>query len=243
LSRARYYYNGMSMRSLPFLTALIALALALPAAAAAPTWSQVDDKDGIRVYTRPIPGVDFDEFKGVTVVHARIEVLGMVLRDIPRFPDWFAECKEASVVEKFDDNNVILHFIQDAPWPVSDRDVVLKINTEVDYPNGRAVISMKAVDDSRVPPKPGRVRMKSMTGRFVLEYLSREKTRVTYVIRADPSGSLPGALANSASKGYPHTTLKGMRRVARRQKYVDLADASKDKAAIERLIAEGALSR
>lgn len=233
----------MRSKQLTLLLVLCAGAVVARALAAEPAWEQVDDKDGIRVYTRPIPGVDFNEFKGVTVIHARIEVLGMVLRDIPQYPDWFADCKEAQVVERFDDNNVVLHFVQDAPWPVSDRDVVLKVNTDVDYTKGRAVIKMASVDDPRVKPKPDRVRMRSMTGSFVLEYLAREKTRVTYVIRADPSGTLPGALANTASRAYPYETLRGMRRMARRQKYVDLADASQDKQIIERLLAEGALSR
>ena len=43
-------------------------------------WKQVKERSGIKVYTRDVPGSDIDDFKGVGIVDARLEVLGSIMR-------------------------------------------------------------------------------------------------------------------------------------------------------------------
>ena len=229
------------MRSRSIALAVIVGLIAWSAHAAEPAWEFAEEKDGVKVYTRPIPGVEFREFKGVAVIEAPIEVLGTVLRDIESFPQWFADCKHTRIIEKIDDNTFIFLFVQGAPWPVSDRDVVLKASTRVDWHGGRAVVDLVSMDDPRQPPTKERVRLRSMTGHFVFEYQTRNRTKVSYSIKADPSGSLPAALANSTTRKYPLDTLKGMRRMATMAKYREAAVASSDARAIDQLVAEGVL--
>ncbi len=223
---------------------LIAGTTVLLAGAGAPevsAWEPTEERDGIRVYTRPVPGQDFHEFMGVGLVEAPIEVLYHLLLDLESYPQWFTRCQQATLIEQVDPNTRIFWYVQDAPWPVSDRDVVLRAVAQVDWRAGRVEIQLASVNDARRPPDAQRVRMRSMSGAFLLEYRGRARTRVTYTMRADPSGNVPAALASYSSRTSPRITLQGMRRISTQDRYRITAAASGDTRTIDALVAAGVL--
>ena len=69
------------MKSKSLFMAFLALFLISMALFAESGWKRVKNSNGIQVYTRSVAGSDLDEFKGITVVDARIEVIGEVIRD------------------------------------------------------------------------------------------------------------------------------------------------------------------
>ncbi len=211
-------------------------------AAEPPVWELTEERDGIRVYTRPIPDQDFHEFMGVGLVEAPIEALYHLLLDIESFPMWFPRCRQATMIEPVDAHTRIFWYVMDAPWPISDRDVVLRTSSCVDWRMGRVEFQLASVDDARRPPAAPRVRMRSMRGGFVLEYQGRTQTLVTYTIRVDPSGPVPSALANAGSGKSPLPTLLGMRRMATRERYRIAAASSGDTHTIDELVSAGMLS-
>ena len=202
-------------------------------------WKLYRDEDDIQLYRRSVKSSNFDEFKGVTVVNARIEVIGMVLRDLPAYSKWMAGCKKLVVIEKFDENNMITYYVQKTIWPVTDRDVVLETVTKIDWESGRFAVELISIEDSRVPPKENLVRMAKMIGKWLVEYIDREHTRVTFIFTSDPAGSLPASLVNDNMKNFPYHTLRGMKRIVKEKKYIEAADRSQEKEILEKYIAEG----
>ena len=83
-----------------------------------PDWQLFNETDGIRLYRRDVPDMDFDAFKGETIIHARIEVIGMVLRDVLAYPEWMPSCQQTRIIEKFDEQNFIIHQLNKTPWPL-----------------------------------------------------------------------------------------------------------------------------
>ncbi len=220
-----------------FAISLVGLFLPRAAEAAAPGWKLVKSGDGIRSYSRSVPGSDTLEFKATTVLDARMEVVAQIIRDVPSFTQWMASCSAAKIVKKFDENNMIVHILMDFPM-VSDRDLVVKADTAYDTGKGRAVVKLSLVPGADVPVQKGVVRMPEFSGTYLIEYISRERTGLIYTYRANPGGSIPSFIANGFSKNLLFDTLKGLKDMVKKDAYRAAADRSNDKDIIQGLTAD-----
>lgn len=198
-------------------------------------WRLSKKHNEIWVYTRPSPTCGFDEFKGITIIDARIEVLGIVLKDIPSFPLWMSDCQKSYILEQNGKNDFIFHFVQTLPWPVKNRDMVLQARSTIDWKAGYFQVDFHSVDDGRIPTSDDYIRMK-VVGCFLLEYIEREKTQVTYIIQADPSGFMPAVVANLISRKIPYETLLRMREMVKYNRYRKWADESEEKKDLEKAL-------
>ena len=112
-----------------------------------------------------------------------------------------------------------------APWPVADRDVVLRGETTVDVAGRRVVISFHSVDDPRAPRLADVVRIPSARGHWILTpERDGRATRVEYQLHAEAGGSLPGWIANVVSRVVPQRTLLALRGQVKRRRYPRLED-------------------
>ncbi len=187
--------------------------------AAEPPWEFIRETQGIRLYRRDLPNTDIDEFKGETVINAGIDVIGMALRDVPAYPTWMPDCKQVRFIEQFDEENFILYQVQNAPWPVLDRDAVVNVATVIDWKSGRFTVTLSDIDDPRVPPTPDCIRIARLNGEWIVEYLDDNHSRVSYRFTADPSGALPIAMINANLQKAPYTTLRGLQRIVQEPDY------------------------
>ena len=210
----------MIKKTITLITAL--LLLFSPVTATEKSWQLSLNKNGVAVYTKPAENSVFDEFKGVVVIDANIDVLEMVLRDIPSFPIWMSGCKESPIIEEIDKNNYIFYFVQGLPWPLTDRDTAMKAKARFDRQNGFYSVSFHSIDDPRVPLRTGRIRM-NMEGGFTLKRTDNDHTTVTFFIKANPGGSIPGIIANIFSREIPYETLLSMKDIAKEEKYISQA--------------------
>jgi ribosome-associated toxin RatA of RatAB toxin-antitoxin module len=223
------------MINFKFLRKILILCLLLfNQATVASEWQFIKAVDGIQIYTKAIDNSKIAEFKGITVINARIEVVGMVLRDIPAYSQWMSGCMESRIIEKFDENNLITHYMQETPWPVQNRDVVIKAMTQIDWQRGLVVVNLQSIEDSRVPPTEKFLRMNEMRGEWRLEYVDRERTKVTFILKLDPAGAIPSFVVNSSNNNFQYHTLLGLKKMVTQQKYLDAANHSKDKEMVEK---------
>ncbi len=199
-----------------FIISTIILLLCCPATAAESSWQLTLNKNGVAVYTKPAKGSVFDEFKGVVIIDANIDILEMILRDIPAFPLWISGCKASPIIEEIDSNNYIFYFVQGLPWPLNDRDTAMKAKADFDRKNGYYSVNFHSINDKRIPVKNDLIRMK-MEGGFILKRIDNNHTMVTFFIKAYPGGSIPGIIANIFSREIPYETLLSMKNIA--QKY------------------------
>ncbi|MBP7584450.1 MAG: START domain-containing protein [Spirochaetes bacterium] len=203
-------------------------------------WRLVRDESGIRVFTRDVADSDMDEFKAVTVINARIEVISEIFRDGPGYVKWMADCIEARIVKSIGRDTLIIYHATNAPWPVNDRDVVVKSRVVRDYSRGSFTAYLESFDTDLVPRRSDRVRMTKLTASFELAVVDREHTRVTYTVLADPAGSIPASVTNFFAKNNPHTTLKGLGRMAKLERYIEAGRKSADLPEVEKYFREHA---
>ncbi|RLC31609.1 MAG: hypothetical protein DRH32_03955 [Deltaproteobacteria bacterium] len=200
-------------------------------------WELIMSKDGINTYRMTHPGTNICSFKGVGFVDAGMEVIGAILRDIPDFPKWMAHCKHTRILKKIDRNTFIVHYVSKAPFPYMDRDAVFDSHAFYDFDRGAAHITFRTAKGYDFPKQKKYLRITDMEGEYHLEYFGENRTRVTYMHRADPGGNVPVSLANRFEiRYYPFLYIKGMRRVVKQKKYIDAGINSPEHALIERML-------
>jgi len=224
------------MKRIGILT-LMLLGATLIHASPASEWSLTNHLHGIKTYQRSTPGSSLLDLKGITVINARMENFGQVLRDLDAFPQWMDMCKQADLVSRIDENNMTLHIVFDFPV-VSNRDLVVKADTVYDLSKARGIVTLNLVKNSAVPVPKGVLRMPEFTGTYVFEYITREKTGVIYTYHADPGGYLPAFAVNIVGKYMLYRTLKNLGVMVKKPPYVQGGLRSKDRALFENILSD-----
>ncbi|MBH23218.1 MAG: hypothetical protein CMH57_01915 [Myxococcales bacterium] len=185
--------------------------MATPAAAQG-KWERINKEEGIEVFRKEIAGRDMPMFRGRAVVKADLYTVLAVLSDFDRHTEWMHSCFEAGLLKEIDDLNRLSYNRADAPWPVSDRDVVLRSKVEIDRDKKRITIHFRGVKSPLKPEVEDVVRMKRLKGYYQLTAIDANTTRVQYQVDSDPGGDLPTWLAAKASEDIPLNTLRNLRK-------------------------------
>ncbi len=178
---------------------------------AAPAFAErsvVREENGIKVEAEDAPGRVLPILTGTTTMAASPEQIAAWLRATHTHVDWMHNCKEARQLRRDGDLSVGYTRIG-SPWPVSDRDVVLRsMRTELE--GGGIHIEFRSTTEEEVPIARGVIRMRRLVGSYDLRPVEGG-TRVVYTVDSDPGGSLPTWLVRRASKDLPYFTLKNLR--------------------------------
>lgn len=213
---------------LPIAAALTIIAILFFQPVNAGGWRLIINKNGIKEYERDVAG-GLREFMAVSVINAKMEVIGEIIRDVPSMPQWVATCLKARVVKKMDRNNMIIYTIMDSPWPTADRDVIVKNKTVFDLKNARTIITFEAVKQNLVPLTDTMVRIKTLKGHYTMDFLGRDKTKIIYRQLVDPSGKLPKKAAYMILKNYPYESLMKLKsKMITQSKYASRARGTKE---------------
>ena len=204
----------MAIRRLTGLSVLVSffLGTGFASAESPSSWKSVKNSEGIHVSIQEVEGRDLPVFRGVGDVHADYWDVLAVLVAVENRVDWAHKCMETRVVRDEGARGRIIYDRVDSPWPVSDRDVVVRSRMDVDPGQKRVHITFVQVVDCDAPEVEDVVRMPRMKGHYVLVGTSHGKTSVEYQIDADPGGMLPNWLIDLASREIPFETLRGLRK-------------------------------
>jgi len=191
-------------------------------------WKHAGTEDGCQIYTSNVAGKDYIAAKATCVIPARIEVIGVILRDIPNYPEWMEDCKTTKILKTVDDEkDVFIFWLRQHVTMFPDRDMVLKSKTIIDMKNGRSLIYADSTNEIPFDAGKGYVRMPSFHSLFTLEWIDRENTRVTFMVDPDLGKGIPSSIANSVIKTNPYKTLKKMMKMAKKSQYIEAAATSK----------------
>ena len=184
------------------------------APAARAEWRVVTREAGVEV-SRDDSADSALHFRGVGEIPADPERIVAILRDVPHQCEWMPDCGEARIVRK-EAQGVLSYRRTDAPWPVSDRDVLVRSEIQVVRPGQEIHIRFSSVDDPAVPPREGYVRMPRLTGSYKIRALAPGRSQLEIEVDVDPGGSFPAWLAARTARDNPIRTIVRLReRVAR----------------------------
>ncbi|KPP98163.1 START domain-containing protein [Marinobacter sp. HL-58] len=179
-------------------------------------WSLRKETDNIRVFTVDQPDSSFKAFKAEAVLDVPIENIMAVMANPQSCVEWVHNCSESYAFGDGDFHDRYAYSVNDMPWPVTDRDYVIRIHTRGDR-NGEIVMDLNAIPEQREDESDYvRVDKSDTLYRFTPE---GDQTRMIWVQHTEPNGSIPGWLVNSLLVDIPIRSMEQLERVARKDRY------------------------
>jgi len=170
--------------------------------------SVVREEDGIAVEEEMEPGRLLPILTATTTIAAPPELVEAWIGAIHTYVDWMASCEAAHPIRQEGDVVTSYNLIG-SPWPVADRDVVLR-STKTELAGGGIRVEFRSTTDEDVAVVRGVVRMPRLVGSYELHPVEGG-TRVVYTLDSDPGGNLPAWLVQRASRDLPYYTLRNLR--------------------------------
>jgi len=180
----------------------------LSSRAYAVSWHFLYNQDDIQVFSDL---QDPPRFKAEGTIEADVLELLAVLSDVARRPEWVRGLNIAVVIAGDPEDKVLIYSRYSLPWPAADRDSLIESVISKDLSNGELSIAFKAIEDDRMKPVGGVVRVPIADGLIVLKKTSEQKVFIKYEMRTDPGGNLPKWITRYFSKDAPINTLTALR--------------------------------
>ncbi len=179
-------------------------------------WVFKNEKEGVKVYYRKTS--EIHELKLVTSLKVSLSGLVTLLSEVENYPKWGYKVSESRELKKVSANETYYYSKLDFPWPLDDRDVVVR-SSIVQDPVSRRVTATSISYPDYLPSNKGVIRMRNAKTTWTLVPGQGGWTYVEYFISSDPGGSLPDWLVNMAIDVGPRETIKNIRSFVRQEKY------------------------
>lgn len=183
-----------------------------------PEWKLKKRDNGITVYTRESTTSSFSELKMHGTFETTMSAIIALFKDIPNYTSWVYNCTESVSVKKSSDMEDYYYSVTSAPWPVSDRDVVVHSKVTQD-PKTWIVSSASEHVNGLVDKKEGKERVPLLKSAWTLIPLKNGRVDITYYLSVDPGGLIPVWLANLTLTIGPYNTMVALRKEIARDKY------------------------
>ena len=166
------------------------------------------DIDGIKVYTCKTGNEKFKLLRAeFELSNVSMSQLKSFIWNVPNYINWQYNMIESELISTEDDNNITYRSLVHAPWPVENRELVLKVKME----EGQTATSIfiRSFEYARpIPPDVVRVPFFDASWKIIHE---EKNLKVTYTLRIDPGGSVPAWLANLAMAEGPFISFKKLK--------------------------------
>lgn len=186
-----------------------------------PAWRQITDRNGIQVSVNYDANSRLKQFRGVTIMSLSDEYAMLALyNDTEAFPRWLHLISEASLIKEHSMLDKDLRFLIKMPWPVSDREVLLKATlVYVTHKDNESVTAYLNGTPDLLPLNDDYIRVPELSGLFSFERITPGKVKVTYQISLALGGYLPNWLVNLTTRDIPYFTLDKLRRLVITEHY------------------------
>jgi len=168
------------------------------------------DQDSVKVYACEIDDLKFKSIKATFSVNATLSTLTAFVLDIDRYPEWQYNTTRPRVLRRITEKRLIYYTVVEAPWPISDRDMVVDLSASQDPQTKTVTIVTNGVPDY-IPQEGGFVRVPMSTATWTIKSVSPTKLDVEYTIRIDPGGSVPAWMVNMVCAEAPYVSFRNLR--------------------------------
>jgi len=194
------------------LAALLLLAALAPAPVLAVDWENVLESGDLLVQRRPYPGSALQEIRGITRIEASLNAIMALLKDAGFNQEWVYRSGGAKILEENGYAQAYVYGIVDAPWPMHDRDTVVRFDYRQQAASGIITITISNFPQF-IPATAPYVRVPDFGGFWQLRPEADGWVEVTYQVYGDPGGRIPVWVANYAAVTSVTNTLRNMPKV------------------------------
>ncbi|MFT5687164.1 MAG: hypothetical protein ACI8RZ_008121, partial [Myxococcota bacterium] len=133
------------------MSGMVGLLIAAGAWAAPPGWEVIQETDGIEVARKNQPDSSLYGFRGSGELALPIGVLVGLLLDHDRAGEWVELLQEHTVVRELEGEDAVVYEVYDMPWPVQDRDLVMRQTVTVEPESRTFILHFASVEDEGRP--------------------------------------------------------------------------------------------
>ena len=174
------------------------------------SWNFVKEKDGIKIFTRKELNSSLKSFKGETTFRADINKLSLILGSAKHLDWWDKDISEIKVLTYEENKFTQFYLVYNAPWPLSNRDLVVEARISTDPATGARIIFSKPLLNV-VPEKPRLVRIKKYWQKWTVQPMDKGNVHVTLEGFVDPGGNVPAWLYNMVVTETPLKVIRAVR--------------------------------
>ncbi|KAJ3167927.1 hypothetical protein HDU88_001874 [Geranomyces variabilis] len=164
-------------------------------------WKHHSDQHGVSISTIDEPGSTMPIVRGDATFPAEFSVDDVisVIRCNGARKIWDARFEDGETVEWLNPNELVFKSQQKGQFPVSGRDFAGLQVTIFDARSATTYVVATSVVDALAPVDPKRVRAELTVAGWIVKPAPEGGVAVTYVVKVDPRGSIPGAIVKAVS--------------------------------------------
>ena len=189
---------------------VMAATLCVASSALAASWEDVGVLNGVHVWRREEPATGVMSFKGEITTDVQIGKLVAVFADRNQRKYWVDRYADSKTIEKPGPLSELYWIKFKLPFPISDRDYVLRADGVLDADKRVFTANIKSVSDARKGNDDCCVRATVNRTFYRFTALKGGKTKLEVEVNTDPKGLLPNWLVNLIQKEWPSKTLNGL---------------------------------
>jgi hypothetical protein len=168
------------------------------------------DEDGIKVYTCNTDTSKFKSIKVETELNCSLDNLELCLLDFENYIHWQYNTTESKALKKISDTEFIYYARIEAPWPVSDRDMVVRLRSQR---TGDQLLISANSEPGILAEKKDLVRVPASRSQWLVKEKSKEHLEIKYEIQIDPGGNVPAWLVNWVCANAPLQSFQALKRL------------------------------
>lgn len=140
-------------------------------------WKLEKNKDHIQVYSRRLPNSKLSELKVECTMPGTQSQLVALLSDITNYENVIYKMKLAKLVKRVSETELIYYSVSALPWPVSDRDMAIRLS--FNYVPTSKTLYIKGVDvPNLVASYPGRVRITNWLANWQVRQITDNQMQI-----------------------------------------------------------------
>ncbi len=183
-----------------------------------PKWKLEKSHNGITIYSYLPENKSIKEIKSHTVVNTTLSTLVAILSDVDNYKNWIYNCIVSKKVEKVAKNKMYYYTKTNAPWPLSNRDLIA-YNKIFQDKASKIVYSISVPKPKKMEEQSGVVRIFYFYGEWKFTPLKNGKIAIDYHLKIDPAGLIPAWITNLFIENGPYQTLLKFKAQITKEKY------------------------
>lgn len=166
-------------------------------------WLLEREKKGIKVFTKKSRWGRLRDSKAEMLLpNAKIDELIKFITDFDQYSTWVPRCREAKVLARISDTEFIAYMIFKSPWPVADRDCVVRVKIDRD-PSTGIVIIRETSEPKYVNRRSNVIRIEQLFSVWRIVPQAGGGLMVSNENSTNPGGTIPDWLTNTQSVDNP----------------------------------------
>ncbi|MDB5283979.1 MAG: hypothetical protein JWO06_3054 [Bacteroidota bacterium] len=171
-------------------------------------WVYEREKKGIKIFTKKGKWGRLRDCRAIMTVSASPDQMLKMLTDVDGYQTWMHRCKKSRLIARLNDNEFIMQLVFIAPWPVKNRDCVVRVKVDRDKKSGVILVTQTS-EPKYIREETDVVRIEQLVSTWKLTP-TNAGTEIINEYSSNPGGNIPDWLTNTQSVETPMATFENL---------------------------------